>query len=67
MSAFGIIALAATALSIFVAGRMAERRARPPRPWMWSAALLGPLPLAVLVCLKPRAAAQPSRSKPRSL
>jgi hypothetical protein len=66
MSALAIIALAATALCMFLAGHMAERRARSPKPWVWLAALLGPLPLAVLACLTPGGAAQASRSSPRS-
>jgi hypothetical protein len=54
MVVFGCMALSITALCIVAAQRMAGKRARLPRAWMWAAAFLGPLPLVVLACLSKR-------------
>jgi hypothetical protein len=54
MTIFVLAALAVTVASVFAAQRMAANRSRSPRSWMWSAALLGPLPLALLAVLPPR-------------
>jgi hypothetical protein len=49
MSAIGLGAVvAASLLCIPLAGRMAARRDRSARLWMWLAVFLGPVPLAVL-------------------
>jgi len=45
--AFAVL-LFASLLCIPLAGRMAVRRARSAKLWMWLAAFLGPVPLAVL-------------------
>jgi hypothetical protein len=34
--------------SIYLAGRIAERRGRSPKSWAWIAALLGPLALPLV-------------------
>ena len=38
-----IVALALMAISIFLAGRMAERRGRSFKIWAWIAFIIGPL------------------------
>jgi hypothetical protein len=43
-----LILVALTFLCAEVARRVALRKRRSPLPWMWSVALLGPLPLIVL-------------------
>ena len=45
--AFAVL-LVALLLCIPLAGRMAVRRDRSAKLWMWLAAFLGPVPLAVL-------------------
>jgi len=57
MIAFGLAALAVTILSVIAAARLAANRARSRRGWMLAAALLGPLPLALLIVLPRRIAA----------
>lgn len=54
MIAFGLIILTVTVLCVIAAGRMAADRARSQRAWMLAAALLGPLPLPVLLALPRR-------------
>ena len=46
-----IIALVAFIISIYLAGRIAERRGRSFKIWAWIAAIIGPLalPLVFLV------------------
>ncbi|HXN68392.1 MAG TPA: hypothetical protein VN926_12160 [Bradyrhizobium sp.] len=47
-----IVALALMAISIFLAGRMAERRGRSFKNWAWIAGILiGPLALPLLFLL----------------
>jgi heme/copper-type cytochrome/quinol oxidase subunit 3 len=41
----------ANVLCVFVAQRMAKERSKSPTPWMWAAALFGPLPLLALALL----------------
>jgi O-antigen ligase len=48
MSAIGFVVLLGLLLCIPLAGRMAVRRDRSAKLWMWLAAFLGPVPLAVL-------------------
>jgi hypothetical protein len=57
MIAFVLAALAVTIVSVIAAARLAANRARSRRWWMLAAALLGPLPLIVLVTLPRRIAA----------
>ncbi|HEX5280425.1 MAG TPA: hypothetical protein VFW28_10115 [Micropepsaceae bacterium] len=54
MVVFGLIDLAVTVLCVIWAGRMAGSRARSQRGWMFAAAMLGPIPLAVLAALPVR-------------
>ena len=42
------VLLVASLLCIPLAGRMAARRDRSAKLWMWLAAFLGPIPIAVL-------------------
>ena len=53
----GLVLLALTVASVELARRLALHKARPRLAWMWSVALLGPLPLLVLAVLpaRPRA------------
>lgn len=50
-TAFCLISIAIVVPSVAAAQRVALRKHRSPDPWMWAAAFLGPLPLAVLVLL----------------
>lgn len=50
-AAFCIVTLAIVVPCVVAAQRLAFRKHRSPRPWMWATAFLGPLPLAVLVLL----------------
>jgi hypothetical protein len=43
-----VVTVGITALGVDVARRMAVRRGRSRFGWMWSVAMLGPLPLLVL-------------------
>jgi hypothetical protein len=45
-----VVLMAGTIISIYIAGRIAERRGRSFRIWAWIAALIGPpaLPLVLL-------------------
>jgi MFS family permease len=45
---FALLA-AATIVSIYLAGRIAERRGRSFKIWAWIAAFIGPLALALLL------------------
>ncbi len=46
-----IVAVAATFLSVFAAQVLAIRKGRSRLGWMWAAALLGPIPLFILLLL----------------
>ena len=52
-----LIVLALTVVSVDLARRLATHKGRARGAWMWSAALLGPLPLLLLAVLprRPRA------------
>ena len=50
-AAFCILTIAIVVPSVAAAQRLAFRKHRSPGPWMWAAAFLGPVPLAVLVFL----------------
>jgi len=49
-----VVILALTVLSVDLARRIATHKGRARLAWMWSAALLGPLPLLVLAFLPSR-------------
>jgi hypothetical protein len=51
MMAFFLVSLALTFLCVYAAQEMAARQRRSRKGWMWAAALLGPFPLLILVCL----------------
>jgi MFS family permease len=44
-----VITLVAFIISIYLAGRIAERRGRSFRIWAWIAAIIGPLALPLVV------------------
>jgi uncharacterized membrane protein HdeD (DUF308 family) len=44
-----LIYLAVAFLCVYAAERLARRQHRSRKGWMWAAALLGPLPLLILV------------------
>ncbi len=46
-----IVLLTANILSVFVARNLALQQSKAPLPWMWAAALFGPLPLLILAAL----------------
>ena len=46
---FWIACIAVAFLSIYAAERLATRRHRWRKGWMWAAALLGPFPLVILL------------------
>lgn len=54
MIALGSILLIVTVLCVVAAGRIAGDKARSQRAWMLAAALLGPLPLPLLLALPRR-------------
>jgi hypothetical protein len=43
-----IALLLANILCVFLGRRMALDRAKSPTPWMWLAAIFGPIPLVIL-------------------
>jgi len=49
-----VVVLALTVVSVELARRLALYKGRERLAWMWSAALLGPLPLLVLAVLPSR-------------
>jgi NO-binding membrane sensor protein with MHYT domain len=49
-----LVVVALTFLSVDLARRLAAHKGRARAAWMWSAALLGPLPLVVLAVLPSR-------------
>ena len=51
---YAVVILAVTVLSVDLARRLATHKGRARGAWMWSAALLGPLPLVVLALLPGR-------------
>jgi len=46
-----ILGLAVTVLCVFAAQALAIRKGRSRMGWMWAAALLGPIPLVILLLL----------------
>ena len=46
-----ILGLAVTFLCVFAAQALAIRKGRSRMGWMWAAALLGPIPLVILLLL----------------
>jgi hypothetical protein len=46
-----IVSIAITFLCVFAAQALATRKCRSHMGWMWAAALLGPIPLAILLLL----------------
>ncbi len=46
-----LIALGITFLAVFAAQALAIRKGRSRLGWMWAAALLGPIPLIILLLL----------------
>ena len=46
-----ILGLAVTILCVFAAQALASRKGRSRMGWMWAAALLGPIPLVILLLL----------------
>ena len=46
-----ILGLAVTVLCVFAAQALAIRKGRSRMGWMWAAALLGPIPLGILLLL----------------
>ena len=46
-----ILGLAVTILCVFAAQALAIRKGRSRMGWMWAAALLGPIPLVILLLL----------------
>jgi hypothetical protein len=46
-----ILGLAVTVLCVFAARALAIRKGRSRMGWMWAAALLGPIPLVILLLL----------------
>ena len=51
---FAVVVLVLTVVSVELARRLAMYKGRARLAWMWSAALLGPLPLLVLAVLPSR-------------
>jgi multisubunit Na+/H+ antiporter MnhB subunit len=44
-----VVLMAGTIISIYIAGRIAERRGRSFRIWAWIAAFIGPLALPLVL------------------
>jgi hypothetical protein len=57
-----LIALGITFVAVYAAQALALRKKRSRMGWMWAAALLGPIPLLILVFLPAKA---PFRADPR--
>jgi hypothetical protein len=51
MTLVTVALILANVLCVFFAQRMAKERAKSPTPWMWAAALFGPVPLLALAAL----------------
>ncbi len=51
--AFVVALISVTVVSMYLAGRVAERRGRSVKAWLWLAALAGPVALVVLLFLPP--------------
>jgi hypothetical protein len=49
-----------TCTFVMATGRIATAKRRSPKGWMWSAAILGPLPLAVLALLPAKRQGRPA-------
>jgi hypothetical protein len=48
---FGVVNLLFAVLFVYMAGRMASRRGRAVRPWMWAAVIFWPVAIPVLAML----------------
>lgn len=49
--AFGVLNILAAVFFVYLSGRMAIRRGRAAKPWMWAAAFFWPVAILVLACL----------------
>jgi hypothetical protein len=52
-----LIYFAVAFLCVYVAGQLATQRGRSRKGWVWASALLGPLPLLILVLMPRKAGA----------